>query len=80
LQIELFWYEIEQIQQRHALFFPLSQLKYITLKENVVVFKEGYDLPGIISQEIQLAFTLIMDGPEITSPGSENLPNKENLS
>lgn len=33
LQIDLFWEEVSQIQQRHSLFFPLSQIKYISLQK-----------------------------------------------
>lgn len=65
LQIELFWLEIAQIQQRNALFFPISQLKYISLNKNdsghVIIFIEGYNLPDVITLEIQLAFKIISD-------------------
>lgn len=65
LQIDLFWEEVSQIQQRHSLFFPLSQIKYISLQEkgkgNDINFLEGYNLPLTITQEIQLAFKLVYD-------------------
>lgn len=65
LQIELFWKEIEQIQIRHALFFPISQIKYISLQEkdsiHNIIFLKGYNLPGTLTNEIQLAFKIIND-------------------
>jgi len=65
LQIELFWYEIEQIQQRNALFFPISQLKYISLNKidsgHEIHFREGYNMDIVITDEIKLAFKLVSD-------------------
>ena len=64
-QIDLFWEEVAQIQQRHSLFFPISQLKYIGLHEkdsnHSLIFLEGYNLSTAITQEIQLAFKLASD-------------------
>ena len=58
----LFWSEINLIQSRHSLFFPDEQKKYITLKKIdsrfELAFLVGYDLPRVITQEIQLAFKL----------------------
>ena len=65
LQIDLFWEEVSQIQQRHSLFFPVSQIKYISIQEkgtgNDIIFLEGFNLPTTITQEIQLAFKLTSD-------------------
>ena len=64
-KVDLFWYEVPQIQERHSLFFPISQIRYISLlkKETIteLIFLEGYNLPATITQEIQLAFKLISD-------------------
>jgi len=66
-QIELFWAEVEQIQKRHSIFFPISQLKYISIKEQDsipnIIFLEEYDLPTPITNEIHLAFKMISDIP-----------------
>ena len=64
-QNDLFWEEVSQIQQRHSLFFPITQIKYISLQKKEtcteLVFLEGYILPSTITQEIQLAFKLVSD-------------------
>jgi hypothetical protein len=64
-QIDLFWEEVSQIQQRHSLFFPLSQIKYISLQKKEtrteLIFLEGYNLPATITLEIQLAYKLVSD-------------------
>ncbi len=64
-QIDLFWEEVFQIQQRHSLFFPISQIKYISIHKNEacseLIFLEGYNLPATITLEIQLAFKLVSD-------------------
>jgi hypothetical protein len=64
-QIDLFREEVSQIQQRHSLFFPLSQIKYISLQKKEtsteLIFLGGYNLPVTITQEIQLAFKLALD-------------------
>lgn len=65
IQIELFWKEIGLIQNRHSLFFPHDQLKYISLVKNesghYLNFLEGCDLPASITLEIQLSFKIIAD-------------------
>jgi len=59
----LFWNEIYLIQKRHALFFPVEQIEFISLKdiENglELVFSEQYDLSSIITLEIEFAFKMI---------------------
>ena len=64
-QIDLFWEEVSQIQQRHLLFFPISQIKYISIQDietrTELIFLEGYNLPETITQEIQLGFKLALD-------------------
>lgn len=49
------------------MFFPISQLKYISIKEQDsipnIIFLEEYDLPTPITNEIQLAFKMISDIP-----------------
>jgi len=48
-----------------ALFFPISQIKYISIQINEthteLIFVEGYHLPEAITLEIQLAFILVSD-------------------
>ena len=65
----LFWREIDKIQNRHLICFPKSQRKYFLNKEINSKFKltfmNGYDLPSVITFEIQLAFKLIL---EISEP------------
>ena len=62
-QIDLFWEEVFQIQQRHSLFFPITQIKYISLQKNEtsteLIFLEGYNLPTSITLKIKLAFKLV---------------------
>ncbi len=64
-QNDLFWEEVSQIQQRHSLFFPIAQIKYISIQKNEtitqLIFLEGYNLPATITQEIQLGFKLASD-------------------
>ena len=64
-QINLFWEEVSQIQQRHSLFFKLSQIKYISLQNKgtstELIFLEGYNLPATITREIKLGFQLASD-------------------
>ena len=64
-QIDLFWEEVSQIQQRHSLFFPISQIKYISLQKKEtnteLIFLEGYNLPETMTMEILLAFKLVCD-------------------
>lgn len=64
-QINLFWEEVSQIQQRHSLFFPISQIKFISIQVNGNIsklhFLEGHNLADIITQEIQLTFKLALD-------------------
>lgn len=31
-QVNIFWEEVEKIQIRHSLFFPVSQIKYISIQ------------------------------------------------
>ena len=54
--------EIDLIQQRHALFFPSSQKSKIQVREfagvHTLKFLNGYNLPDIITMEIELAFKL----------------------
>lgn len=61
-QIDHFWEDISQIQQRHSLFFPFYQLKYISLEEkdsiHGFISLEGYNLATAITQQLQLAFKL----------------------
>lgn len=59
----LFWKEVEEIRNRHALFFPEAQKFYISIQENnsgqELVFLDGYHLSNGISLEIQFAFKLL---------------------
>ena len=62
-QIDFFWEEVSQIQQRHSLFFPISQIKYFSLQKREtnteLIFFEGYNLPATITLEIQQAYKLV---------------------
>ena len=65
LLLELFKEEINIIQQRHAVVFPLRQLKFIKA-ESVngsyeLKFFNGYDLSTVITMEIELAFKLVFN-------------------
>ncbi len=83
----LFYTEIDNIQARHELFFPTGQKKFIRLtNENGrhhLYFSERYNLPGIITSEIQFAFKLAFLNEEtrnkfvcgscpFSTPGSNN--------
>lgn len=63
-QQKLFWKEIDLIQTRHSLFFPVEQKEYISLQKiNTrfeLIFLKGYDLPTAITMEIQFALKLTM--------------------
>lgn len=63
--ILLFWKEIDQIQKRHILFFPIEQKDQISIKrvkpKPILVFHSGYDLPSVITLEIEFIFKLIFE-------------------
>ena len=65
LLLELFKEEINIIQQRHAVVFPLRQLKFIKAEfVNSIYelkFLDGYDLSTVITMVIQLAFKLVFN-------------------
>lgn len=62
-QIETFWFEIDQIQLRHHVFFPSEQKLFIQLSkvdgQFVLTFLEGYDLPSCITLEINFCFKIV---------------------
>ncbi|MEP7143902.1 MAG: hypothetical protein ABI707_13565 [Ferruginibacter sp.] len=62
IQRATFWKEVNIIQQRHLLFFPDEQKKYIKIRKTGIggglYFREGHNLPSAIIMEIQLAFKL----------------------
>lgn len=61
--ITMFWNEVELIQQRHSLFFPVEQKEFISIKELdnriELFFLEDYNLSSVITMEIKFAFKLI---------------------
>ena len=65
--IQFFKEEIKIIQKRHAVVFPISQLKFIKAEfingNYELKFLDGYDLSTVITMEIQLAFKLIFKSP-----------------
>jgi hypothetical protein len=77
---ELFHEEINLIQKRHFVVFPLTQLSYVILKnENgiyVLQFLEGYDLSTEITMEIELAFKLVFNGQVHSSNLYERDPDR----
>ncbi len=62
-QKELFWNEVDLIQQRHTLFFHKDQIQNILITEIDSIthlnFSPGYNLDDIITSEIKLAFKLV---------------------
>ena len=58
-----FYEEIGQIQSRHSIFFPDSQMQFIKVKKSGdsynLKYLDGYALPDVITMEIELAFKLI---------------------
>lgn len=64
-RLNIFKAELDCIRERHALFFPTSQLKYINVPENnskyTLVFKAGYDLSDVITLEIRGAFKFVFN-------------------
>ncbi len=61
-RIKLFWQEIDLIQARHALFFPKDQKRHISIMAidsgTVLLFSEQYNLPKVITLEVEFAFRL----------------------
>jgi hypothetical protein len=61
-QRKLFRNEVNLIQALHALIFPVSQKRFIIVRENnsihQLVFLKGYNLPTVITNEIRFAFKL----------------------
>jgi hypothetical protein len=61
-RIKLFWSEVNLIQIRHALFFPKDQKRHISIlvidSGTVLRFSEKYDLPNVITLEVEFAFRL----------------------
>ena len=64
LIIQTFRRDIDLIQQRHALLFPIDQKNYISAKKNgsfyELSFLDGYKLASVITLEIQFAFKLLL--------------------
>lgn len=67
MEEQYFFEEVRQIQVRHASLFPLEQLEFIRLEHtgraHQLKFLEGYDLPNIITMEIEFAFKLVYQSP-----------------
>lgn len=67
--VHFFKEEINIIQQRHAVVFPQSQLKFIKAEfingNYKLKFLVGYELATVITMEIQLAFKLIFNKVQI---------------
>lgn len=62
-QQELFWEEVDQIQQRHGPFFPPAQKKYIRLTrvndEFSLSFEDGHEFSSATIMEIEFAFKMV---------------------
>ena len=62
-QEKLFWKEVDLIQQRHLIFFPKEQKKYLRIKETddgtILEIQKENQLSSIIILEIEFAFRLI---------------------
>jgi hypothetical protein len=74
--LQLFREELVGIRQRHAIVFPFMQLKLIkAVKLNgkyVLKFLEGYNLPGVITMEIELAFKFVFMNYNNGSPANND--------